>query len=99
MTKKKTPGTLGYEWAYIMWPPNMRGRRDIPDGALLHDSLLRRLKSKEHSYRPTNNRGDNSPPCLAVDKFALKQADKGVHDSRNVEVEPPGIHDIYTLKY
>jgi hypothetical protein len=92
--------TRRYDWAYIAWPLNGGSARDIPDGALLHDSLRKRLTSKKHSnYRPSNNRGDDSPPCLVPDKFVLKQEDKGVtKKSTNDLAEPSGIHNIYTLK-
>jgi hypothetical protein len=96
MNKEK----LRYEWAYITWPLNMRSARDIPDGAFLHDSLLKRLTSEKHSnYRPSNNRGDDSPPCLVPDKFVLQEKDEGViKKSADSLTEPSGIHNIYTLR-
>jgi hypothetical protein len=92
--------TLRYDWAYTARPLNRRSARDIPDGALLHDSLLKRLTSEKHSnYRPSNNRGDDSLPCLVPDKFVLKQEDKGVTKKSTDDLaEPSGIHNIYTLK-
>ncbi|KAF2500893.1 hypothetical protein BU16DRAFT_523615 [Lophium mytilinum] len=95
---KTTSETRGYDWAYIMWPPNRREARDIPDGALLHESLLRRLTTKSN-YLPSNNRGDNSPPCLVPGKFHPKQKDEGVRPTSAADfTEPPGVHTIYTLK-
>lgn len=92
-----------YDWAYVAWPLNRRSARDIPNGAFLHDSLLKRLTREPHPndprYRPANNRGDNSPPCLVPDKFVLKDEDQGVpKTSTDGLAEPSGIHNIYILK-
>ncbi|USP78020.1 hypothetical protein yc1106_05294 [Curvularia clavata] len=106
------PLTLRYKWAHIALPLNKGGARDIPEGALLHDSLLKRLESDRHTmtgdrplephdkgspYLPCNDRGgDDSQSCLTPYNFELKKKDKG----RTFEdiIEPPGIHDIYKLK-
>jgi hypothetical protein len=92
--------TLRYKWAYKALPLNRRSARDIPDGALLHDSLLKRLQNAKHAnYRPSNNRGDGSPPCLVPDNFDLQQEDKGVTKKSTDDLaEPPGLHNIYKLK-
>ncbi|EMD90242.1 hypothetical protein COCC4DRAFT_78621 [Bipolaris maydis ATCC 48331] len=87
----------GHEWAYIAWPFNMGSARDIPDGALLHDSLLRRLTTHAN-YRPSNNRGGKSAACLDPKKFILKDEDTGVVKKSATDIaEPVGIHSIYTL--
>jgi hypothetical protein len=103
--------TEPYKWTYTMWPFNMGGARDIPEGALLHDSLLKRLKN-DPDYRPTNTRGDDKIRCLLhecelkkecdlMDKFRLKTKleDKGVTKNETQDFdEPAGIHSIWKLK-
>ncbi|EUC32794.1 hypothetical protein COCCADRAFT_37312 [Bipolaris zeicola 26-R-13] len=92
-----TRGGLGHEWAYIAWPFNKCSARDIPDGAFLHDSLFRRLKSHT-DYRPSNNRGGKSAACLDPEKFKVKEKDMGVPKKSPTDVgDPAGIHTIYTL--
>jgi len=92
-------GSSAYEWAYITWPFNRGSARDIPDGALLHDSLLKRLTSPKHSdYHPSNNRGDSSSPCLVPTRFHVEQEDKGVVKSVESIANPRGIHTIYKLR-
>ena len=39
-------------WKSVTFPPNMGGTRDIPKGAVFHDSVRRRMS--ETSYRPKN---------------------------------------------
>ena len=89
----------------------MGGARDIPEGALLHDSLVKRLKN-DPDYRPTNTRGDDKIRCLLhecelkdkcdlMDKFRLKTKleDKGVTKDETHDLdEPAGIHSIWKLK-
>ncbi|KAL1792987.1 hypothetical protein ACET3X_009494 [Alternaria dauci] len=97
LLKKK--GGPGYEWAYITWPFNRGASRDIPEGALLHDSLLKRLTSMKYpDYCPSNNRGDSSVACLVPEKFSLEQEDEGTDKSAADVGEPRGIHNIYTLE-
>ncbi|OAL43465.1 hypothetical protein IQ07DRAFT_650055 [Pyrenochaeta sp. DS3sAY3a] len=87
-----------YEWA-LLARPNLRGTRDIPTGAYLHDSLLRRLQNHASTYRPKNNQGDKSPPSLLFKEFdeghftcVSKDNGEDQHeDSR-------GVHSIYKLK-
>ncbi|KAH6886176.1 hypothetical protein B0T10DRAFT_607904 [Thelonectria olida] len=52
-------------WKNIRFPLNKAAARDIPRKAVLHASLIERLKDK--SYLPTNNHGGNLPPCLKVE--------------------------------
>ncbi|KAK0629537.1 hypothetical protein B0T17DRAFT_491225 [Bombardia bombarda] len=51
------------EWKYVRFPLNGGNTRDIPPDAVLHESLLWRLRNDE-GYHPTNNHGGNSAPCL-----------------------------------
>ncbi|KAF4987498.1 hypothetical protein FGRMN_10329 [Fusarium graminum] len=72
-------------WVYYKGLPNFGAARDIPRGAILHDSLRRRLEDVS-DYAPTNNHGDRDPsevkklklseeednvPCLRARKGAL----------------------------
>ncbi|KAF5575896.1 hypothetical protein FPCIR_12913 [Fusarium pseudocircinatum] len=61
-------------WELYRGMPNWWGRRDIPRGAVLHNSLKERLE-KVGSYRPLNNHGSGEP-CL--------WNSKGVADMRDV---------------
>jgi hypothetical protein len=53
----------GNEWASVRFPLNKGAPRDIPPDAVLHESLLWRLKN-DGRYHPLNNHGGNSAPCL-----------------------------------
>jgi hypothetical protein len=61
-------------WELYRGMPNWSGRRDIPRGAVLHNSLKERLEKVE-SYKPLNNHGSGEP-CL--------RNSKGVADMRDV---------------
>ena len=101
-----------FGWTYTALPLNLASGRDIPKGALLHDSLLKRLAREKHlkagresKYLPCNNQGDKgknkSPECLLNTKFDLvkKLEDRGVTEPKaNDPAEPAGIHDIYTIE-
>jgi hypothetical protein len=101
-----------FGWVYTWRPLNLASGRDIPKGALLHDSLLKRLTSEKHSkagrvskYLPCNNSGDKgknkSPECLLDTKFDLvkKLEDRGVTKTKDNDLaEPAGIHNIYTIE-
>ena len=41
------------QWKPITFPPNMCGRRDIPEGADFHPSVKARMLNVK-DYRPTN---------------------------------------------
>ncbi|KZL75033.1 sporulation associated protein, partial [Colletotrichum tofieldiae] len=65
----------GKKWKRMQLPLNMGLPRDIPRGALLHDSLIRRLKNDD-SYHPTNNHGSTKggrerKPCLKYERVKL----------------------------
>ncbi|KND86693.1 Uncharacterized protein TOPH_08667 [Tolypocladium ophioglossoides CBS 100239] len=53
----------GTRWVSVSFPPNMGDTRNIPSDAVLHESLVWRLRN-DSSYRPSNNHGEWSPPCL-----------------------------------
>ncbi|TDZ33348.1 Uncharacterized protein C8035_v010879 [Colletotrichum spinosum] len=58
-------------WVWQKWPVNGGDRRDIPEEATLHHSLIHRLQI-DKTYKPMNNHGDkkkggSKKPCLAED--------------------------------
>jgi len=101
-----------FGWVYTALPLNLASGRDIPKGALLHDSLLKRLAREKHlkagresKYLPCNNQGDKgktkSPECLLNTKFdpVKKLEDRGVPKPKAGDpFEPAGIHNIYTIE-
>ncbi|KAI2623300.1 hypothetical protein GGR54DRAFT_46782 [Hypoxylon sp. NC1633] len=62
------------EWKNVRFPLNGGATRDIPDDAVLHESLVWRLHNDD-CYHPPNNHGGDLPPCLK-------------HKGSVVEVEP-----------
>ncbi|KAK2036328.1 hypothetical protein LZ31DRAFT_601367 [Colletotrichum somersetense] len=50
-------------WKNVRFPLNKGQTRDIPKDAVLHESLLWRLKN-DPTYCPGNNHGGQLPPCL-----------------------------------
>lgn len=50
-------------WVDVLYPPNRGNARDIPSDAVLHESVLWRLKH-DKSYLPKNNHGEGDAPCL-----------------------------------
>ncbi|KAI1431533.1 hypothetical protein GGR50DRAFT_699864 [Xylaria sp. CBS 124048] len=68
-------------WVHTRFPLNAGNSRDIPKDAVLHESLIWRLKNDE-KYRPTNNHGGRLLPCLKH-KNVVAQVK---------EVENAGIH-------
>ncbi|KAI0153238.1 hypothetical protein GGR57DRAFT_502978 [Xylariaceae sp. FL1272] len=50
-------------WVNVRFPLNRGGARDIPRDAVLHESLIWRLRN-DASYHPTNNHGGWLQPCL-----------------------------------
>ncbi|KAH7191641.1 hypothetical protein BKA60DRAFT_601589 [Fusarium oxysporum] len=67
-------GKTARGWELYRGKPNWWGTRDIPRGAVLHNSLKERLEKVE-SYKPLNNHGSGDP-CL--------WNKKGVADMRDV---------------
>lgn len=53
----------GDDWRNVRFPLNGGNTRDIPRDAVLHASLLWRLRN-DPSYHPKNNHGGRSAPCL-----------------------------------
>ncbi|KAM0428178.1 hypothetical protein ACHAPT_007078 [Fusarium lateritium] len=50
-------------WVNVRFPLNKGAARDIPQKAVLHASLVKRLK-EDPEYWPTNNHGSDTAPCL-----------------------------------
>ncbi|KAI1196470.1 hypothetical protein F5X97DRAFT_208716 [Nemania serpens] len=50
-------------WVHVRFPLNNGNSRDIPRDAVLHESLIWRLKN-DPTYCPRNNHGGRLPPCL-----------------------------------
>jgi len=79
----------GNEWVNVRFPLNKGATRDIPPDAVLHESLVWRLKN-DVTYHPKNNHGGRSTPCLKQDNvvadiFALQ------------ETNPDPDHQVYTF--
>lgn len=53
----------GADWKNVRFPLNKGASRDIPKDAVLHESVLWRLKN-DPTYCPGNNHGGRLPPCL-----------------------------------
>ncbi|KAF4450661.1 short chain dehydrogenase reductase family [Fusarium austroafricanum] len=64
-------------WKPVTFPPNMGSFRDIPRGAVLHQSLLDRLQAFSN-YTPGNNHGDSSDDCFKGRNKALVYNEKEV---------------------
>lgn len=82
---------LNNKWEKKRFPLNMGSYRDIPSDAVIHESLLYRLKNVP-DYCPGNNHGGSLPPCLK---------NKGIV-SQFVKVAQPGnrpdpFHQTYTF--
>lgn len=53
----------GNEWERVRFPLNKGSYRDIPRDAVLHNSLIHRLRNVPN-YSPGNNHGGSLAPCL-----------------------------------
>jgi hypothetical protein len=53
-------------WVNKRFPLNAGSARDIPEDAVLHQSLVSRLTNMSNSYRPRNNHGSGTEPCLVT---------------------------------
>lgn len=89
-------------WVKRRWTPNKGSPRDIPQGAMLHQSLIDRISNPALNYRPRNDHGDDTNLCLLDDK--------GLSVAQLAEVCEPGktggvralkeedkLHRIYTF--
>uniref|UniRef100_A0A4E9EEZ3 T6SS Phospholipase effector Tle1-like catalytic domain-containing protein n=1 Tax=Gibberella zeae TaxID=5518 RepID=A0A4E9EEZ3_GIBZA len=66
-------------WESWRWTPNLGSFRDIPRRAVLHNSLIERLKAKDAKYYPENDHGDGKPCLLGPGKKGvarIKEAEK-----------------------
>ncbi|KAM0347414.1 hypothetical protein ACHAPU_004935 [Fusarium lateritium] len=66
-------------WKPVTFPPNGGSYRDIPRGAVLHQSLLDRLQAFS-TYAPGNNHGDRTNDCFRGRNKALVYAGKLTDD-------------------
>lgn len=78
---------------YYKGLPNFGAARDIPRGAVLHESLKRRLK-EVGDYSPTNNHGDRDPED--VKKFKLSKEEEG--DNQCLRPKKGGLPDLKQAK-
>ncbi|PFH59849.1 hypothetical protein XA68_11769 [Ophiocordyceps unilateralis] len=58
-------------WVDKRFPPNRGNTRDIPKDAVLHESLIERLRDNA-AYHPRNNHGDDLEPCLKKDNVSAE---------------------------
>lgn len=93
-------------WESWRWKPNFGSFRDIPRGAILHDSLIKRLLSKRVNYLPENNHGKGAPCLLgpggkgaAETKAAAFQNQKALEDYEDLEEQGwAARHQLWQLK-
>ncbi|RYP23434.1 hypothetical protein DL765_001139 [Monosporascus sp. GIB2] len=52
------------KWVKRYFPLNAGSPRDIPRDALVHQSLIDRISNAALAYRPLNNHGGTTKPCL-----------------------------------
>ena len=79
------------KWEHVRFPLNRGSYRDIPHDAVLHESLIYRLKNVT-GYCPGNNHGGSLPPCLKV-KDVVPQF-KSISESSH---RPDPTHQTYTF--
>ncbi|KAI0403470.1 hypothetical protein F4802DRAFT_571534 [Xylaria palmicola] len=65
---------VGNTWHQVRYLPNNGASRDIPRDAILHESLIWRLKN-DPKYNPKNNHGEGSHPCLKHKGVAAEVAE------------------------
>jgi hypothetical protein len=85
------------------WPANMASARNIPKSALLHASLLHRLRDTTRQYAPTNNHGGTTDPCLIEKDGQLKDHKKFIVFDAEQAAEVTGYkdkvdHNLYALE-
>ncbi|GJC91325.1 sporulation associated protein [Colletotrichum higginsianum] len=78
-------------WQNVRFPLNKGHTRDIPKDAVLHESLLWRLKN-DPTYCPGNNHGGRLPPCLKH-----KDAVAECEPATDAEAEETLEHKIYKI--
>lgn len=87
------------EWKAVTFPPNRESYRDIPQDAVLHESVLSRLTAKpDLGYRPGNNNGDNSASCLTASALELITEEK-MKDGMGREVVQEVVHQEFHKMY
>ncbi|RYP43577.1 hypothetical protein DL770_011572 [Monosporascus sp. CRB-9-2] len=81
------------KWVKRYFPLNAGDPRDIPRDAIVHQSLIDRISNAALAYRPQNNHGGKSRPCL-LDK-------EGKNAAQFHQVYEPGhrdeLHRIWTF--
>ncbi|KAF6833794.1 sporulation associated protein [Colletotrichum musicola] len=71
-------------WEWTRLPLNMGNTRDIPRAAILHHSLVERLRTKRLDYNPPNNHRENGKPCLLDIKDVVRLESCGEHPANDV---------------
>ncbi|EQB53336.1 hypothetical protein CGLO_06941 [Colletotrichum gloeosporioides Cg-14] len=93
--KEHAADTYRSHWHWQMFPLNMGETRDIPCDAVLHSSLVERIK-KRPTYRPVNNSGEidgkETPYCLITDN-------KQEISPKIIERPPAESEDLYRGYY
>jgi hypothetical protein len=89
-------------WVKKRFPLNGGGTRDIPEDAVLHESLIWRLKNIP-SYNPGNNHGGAALPCLkhqgtVAPVYEESSADGQSALSINQQAKQSTDHRTYRLK-
>ncbi|KAK1977723.1 hypothetical protein LZ30DRAFT_634531 [Colletotrichum cereale] len=78
-------------WQNVRFPLNKGHTRDIPKDAVLHESLLWRLKN-DPTYCPGNNHGGRLPPCLKH-----KEAIAECHPAVDYEADEESEHKTFKI--
>ncbi|KAI1820640.1 hypothetical protein F4861DRAFT_50372 [Xylaria intraflava] len=85
-------------WVHTRFPLNGGGTRDIPKDAVLHESLIWRLKN-DPKYSPKNNHGGWLPPCLKHKGVVapLKELKDSVQLGVDIAAAPDPDHQTYVF--
>ncbi|KAI1152611.1 hypothetical protein F4825DRAFT_305184 [Nemania diffusa] len=88
-------------WVHTRFPLNNGSARDIPHDAVLHESLIWRLRN-DINYCPTNNHGGRLPPCLKHKGTvaAVKEIDETISQAAfgiTSQVPPDPDHQTYVF--
>ncbi|TEA13618.1 Uncharacterized protein C8034_v004432 [Colletotrichum sidae] len=81
-------------WVDVRFPLNKGSTRDIPKDAVLHESLLWRLRN-DATYCPGNNHGGRLPPCLKH-RNAIAECSPSA-SAGGGEVDEEDEHRTYTI--